>query len=176
MTDPIVEEPVPVPVPPPVSKHICEICGAQFVKYATYYSHVKTKHKDPDVRCAHCSTLFATYALRNSHFYRAMHAKDEDAIVESTRKQRRKPRKVQEEETAEESPPTPPRPVKNRKPVVESETEEEQKPRKLKRSLMRRQWDSDDEQKEPLAKILPFDCRPALKQSSFKRNSFVQFD
>jgi hypothetical protein len=42
------------------------------------------KHSDPSIPCPHCTQLFSSYALRNSHFFRVMQAKDEDAIVQET--------------------------------------------------------------------------------------------
>jgi len=48
----------------------CQMCNRKFVFYASFYSHVKQQHKDPAVPCPNCTELFASYALRNSHFFR----------------------------------------------------------------------------------------------------------
>lgn len=57
----------------------CTKCDKTFAKYISYYSHQKTKHKAPCVPCAHCDKKFVSYALRNSHYYRAMHNKEDES-------------------------------------------------------------------------------------------------
>ena len=50
----------------------CPECKNCFVKYMSFYSHRRVKHRPPVVDCVHCDEKFATYAARNSHYYHAI--------------------------------------------------------------------------------------------------------
>lgn len=48
----------------------CNKCNKTFKVYATWYSHMRQKHREPSIPCTHCPERFKTVALRNAHYYR----------------------------------------------------------------------------------------------------------
>ena len=80
---------IPKVKPPKIPKvkvakvYECQLCTRKFDKYASFYSHVKQRHNDPSVPCPHCDKLFASYALRNSHFFRVMNANRVEKLLDS---------------------------------------------------------------------------------------------
>ena len=48
----------------------CKACCKRYERYASYYSHLSLKHKDPKVKCDKCCKLFHTRAQMYSHCFR----------------------------------------------------------------------------------------------------------
>ena len=65
-------KPVKLPKEKVAKNTVCTICEKKFNCYATFYSHLKTKHREPCIKCLHCNLMFSCIQKRNSHYYRAV--------------------------------------------------------------------------------------------------------
>lgn len=64
--------------------YVCAHCKKNYDVYASYYSHVTTKHKEPKIKCPNCDEKFNTYIQLYTHNYKVHNASTETKPASST--------------------------------------------------------------------------------------------
>jgi hypothetical protein len=63
--------------------YTCKSCQKEYSVYASYYSHVKTKHEAPKLVCTVCRVRFHSYTQLHAHAFK-LHRETTTAVAPLT--------------------------------------------------------------------------------------------
>ena len=68
--------------------YVCPHCDKKYDIYSSYYTHQRTKHQPPKIKCGTCYKTFHTTNQLYSHAFKDRCKKTEPTIVQPTTEKR----------------------------------------------------------------------------------------